>query len=400
MTTKPSFIKQIHGGQVWMPDGFLSNQTLTLNGGKVTDIQPAGKSAPTGEGIINAIDGLVIPGLIDIQVNGALGWSFQAEHQAQFDAIIGYHLSHGTTSLLPTLVTAPAETLLSSLSVLAAYIARPKPVSLPGIHLEGPFLAPEKRGAHDESALLDPDIGLARQFEQAAQGHLKLLTLAPELPGALDLIEYFAEKKVIVSAGHSAASYADLHTAVETGLSLVTHAGNASDWPHRALGDLGFLTSEPGVVGAMMAEEALAGSIILDGYHFHPALFGPLVRLKGPEKIILVSDAAPVAGCPPGDYDSGGLRVTVHPEGFATSGRGGGWLAGSIITLLTAVQRAVTLAGVSLHQAVMMASLSPARLLKIADQKGQIGPGFDADLVILNQDLSLRHVIAQGVVNK
>ena len=395
MIEKSTVVKQIHAGQVWMPDGFISNQTLTLDGDKIADIQP-GKQASSGAGIFDATKSIVIPGLIDIQVNGALGWSFQAEHQSHFDAIIDYHLSHGTTSLLPTLVTAPAETLLDSLSVLAAYLKRSTSAGLPGIHLEGPFLAAEKRGAHDESALLAPDIDLAHQFEQAAQGQLRLLTLAPELPGALEMVEYFSAKEVIVSAGHSAAPYSAMQAAVEAGLSLVTHAGNASDWPHRALGELGFLTSEPGVVGSLMAQDALAGSIIMDGYHFHPALFRALVRLKEPDKIILVSDASPVAGCPPGDYVSGGLQVTVHPEGFATSGRGGGWLAGSIITLLTAVQRAVTLAGVSLHQAVTMASLSPARLLKIADQKGQLGPGFDADLLVLNQDLSLRHVIVQG----
>ena len=392
MTTK---IQQIYAGQLWTPGGFVPQQLITLAGGKIESVEPAG-SPGSGNSVLDASDGYVIPGLIDIQVNGGLGWSFQATHQTHFDEIIGFHLAAGTTSMLPTLVTAPAETLCESLRVLAAYLDGTPAAHLPGIHLEGPFLAVEKSGAHDKEAIQDPDLALAQRFEGAAQGHLKLLTLAPELPDAAAVIAHFAGQGVVVSAGHSAAQYRDMEAAVEAGLSLITHAGNASDWPHRALGELGFLTSEPGVVGSLMAQADLAGSIILDGFHFHPALLKPLLQLKGLDKIILVSDASPVAGCPPGDYDSGGLKVTIHPEGFATSGRGGGWLAGSIITLLTAVQRAVSLAGLSLHQAVSMATLSPAKLLQIEETKGQLQPGHDADCLILNTDLSLRQVIVGG----
>jgi N-acetylglucosamine-6-phosphate deacetylase len=172
--------------------------------------------------------------------------------------------------------------------------------------------------------------------------------------------------------------------------------GNASDWPHRSMGNLGFMTSEPGVVGTLLAEPTLGGSIILDGYHFHPALVLPLLHLKGTDNLVLISDASTVAGCSPGEYESGGLIVKVHPEGFATSGRGGGWLAGSVVTLLETIQTAVVRAGVEFHDAVKMASLVPARWLKIDDRKGQIRVGGDADMLVLNRDLSLRHVIIDG----
>ena len=145
-----------------------------------------------------------------------------------------------------------------------------------------------------------------------------------------------------------------------------------------------------------MIEPDLGGSIILDGYHFHPDLLQPLLRLKGTDRLVLISDASTVAGCPPGAYTNGGLSVTIHPQGFATSGRGGGWLAGSIITLLQAMQRAVNLSGISLQEAATMATLGPARWLGLEDRKGQIQVGSDADLIILNEDLSLRHVIAGG----
>jgi N-acetylglucosamine-6-phosphate deacetylase len=390
-------VQAILAGQVWTPRQCLLNCLVTVADGKVAGLTEAsGERVPDGPGLLDASDGIVIPGLIDLQVNGALGWSFQAANHDHYADIVAFHLAAGTTTLLPTLVTAGEETLLDSLSALARFLDGASPATLPGIHLEGPFLSPERRGAHDESALRAPDLELTRRFVQTARGRLRMVTLAPELPGAIPLIEYLARQGVIVSAGHTNATLAGMRRATASGLSFVTHAGNASDWPHRAPGELGFMASEPGVVGALLAEPDLGGSVILDGYHFHPALLSPLLCLKGPERLILVSDASSVVGCPPGDYDDGEIRATIHPQGFATSGRGGGWLASSVITLLPAVQRAVRLAGISPQDAVTMGSLGPARLLGIADRKGRLGIGSDADLLVLNADLSLRHVIAGG----
>jgi N-acetylglucosamine-6-phosphate deacetylase len=240
---------------------------------------------------------------------------------------------------------------------------------------------------------------MAERLVVASGRKIALFTLAPELPGALPVIGWLAEQGVVVSAGHTAATYADMKEAMAVGLSCVTHAGNASDWPYRATGPLGFMASEPGIVGTLLAEPSLSCGIIVDGFHFHPALMRPLVTVKGEDHVLLVSDASMIAGCQPGEYESGGLQVTVHPEGFATSGRGGGWLAGSTITLLDAVQRCVRLAGLSLHSAVYMATLAPARLLGIDARKGQIAAGSDADLLVLNRDLSLRHVIVGGRIS-
>lgn len=390
-------IQTILAGEVLTPDQHLTHYTITTADGKITSLGPTrDETPPAGAGVLDARDAIVIPGLVDLQVNGALGWSFQASDRDHFGEIVAFHLEAGTTTLLPTLVTADESMLLESLRTLAAFLDTSAPAALPGIHLEGPFLAPEKRGAHDQEMLRAPDLALAQRFDEAAQGRLAMVTLAPELPGAVEVIAYFAAQGVIVSAGHSAATYTDMQRAMAAGLSFVTHAGNASDWPHRAMGALGFMTSEPGLVGALMTERALGGSVILDGYHFHPVLLPPLLRLKGADRLLLVSDASTVAGCPPGDYESGGLRVTIHPEGFATSGRGGGWLAGSTITLLEAVQHAVNLSNISLQEAVTMASLGPAQWLGVDDRKGRLRVGADADILVLNRDLSLRHVIARG----
>lgn len=388
-------LRAVHGGRVWQETGFVEDAVIALEDGRIAALAPRRAGMPATD-VLDASDGIVIPGLVDLQVNGALGWSFQAQHRARFDAVIDFHRSRGTTTLLPTLVTADAATLLESLHTLAAYLPHAPAVTLPGIHLEGPFLAPAKSGAHDPAALRPPDLPLTQRFVDAAQGALSMLTLAPELPGALPVIDYLARARVLVSAGHTAADFAGMQRAMAAGLRCVTHAGNASDWPHRAPGALGFLASEPGVVGTLLAEPELPCGIIMDGFHFHPALLAPLVRLKGTDRVLLVSDASTVAGCAPGEYASGGLRVTIHAAGFATSGRGGGWLAGSIITLLEALQRAMNLAGIPLHQAVHMASLGPARLLGIDNRKGTLAPGADADLLVLNPDLTLRHVIVGG----
>lgn len=394
----------VHCDQLWTPTGFQTQRSIIIQAGKIQALV-APSQAPADAIVLDARDAIAIPGLVDIQVNGALGWSFQAQHRDHYADILRYHAHGGTTTLLPTIITAPAATLRESLATLAAYRTGPElatvsntvPMTLPGVHLEGPFLAPAKSGAHDPDALSDPSLDLMQEFVQAANGALKLVTLAPELPGSLPVIEYLHRQGIIVCAGHTAATYTDLQRAKAAGLRFITHAGNASDWPHRAPGPLGFMASEPGVVGTLLADPDFGAGIILDGYHFHPALLAPLVQLRG-DRIVLTSDASTVAGCPPGDYEGGGLRVTIHPQGFALSGFGGGWLAGSTIRLIDAVRRAVTLAGLPLHQAVTLASAAPAKLLGLSGQKGTLQPGADADLLLLDADLNLQTVIVKGRV--
>lgn len=385
-------------GTLITPARQIEQAVLRLEGGRVRAVETSAGPIPKGADVLDASGALVIPGLVDVQVNGALGYSFQAEDAPHFGEVLRYHLTAGTTTLLPTLITAPEDTLAAGLQYVRQH-AGGQPhdeARIVGIHLEGPFLNPEKSGAHDPAALRLPDLPMMLRLAAAAGGMLKIVTLAPELPGAEALIRRLAEMGITVSAGHTAAAYADLRTAAGAGLRMVTHAGNASDWPHRAMGSLGFLSSEPGLVGTLMADERLSGGVILDGFHFHPALLKPLLKIKGPDGLFLVSDASTVAGCPPGEYVGGGMVVTIHPQGFATSGRGGGWLAGSTITLLEAVQRAVRLAGLPLQTAVRMASLGPCRAANLPGDLGHLEPGARADLLVLNPDLSIRHVVKDG----
>ncbi|RLT45365.1 MAG: N-acetylglucosamine-6-phosphate deacetylase [Chloroflexi bacterium] len=393
-----SALTHLLAGRLWSPAGFEEGVQLTFTAGQVSAWGALSARPSGGDGVFDARDAIVVPGLVDVQVNGALGWSFQSHHREHFDAIVNHHLAAGTTTFLPTLVTADEATLTESLAVLADYCADSPPANLPGIHLEGPFLSPEKAGAHDPAALHLPDGPLLERFLTAANGQIRIVTLAPELPGSLELIRRLAKRGILVSAGHSAATFAQMQAAADAGLRFITHAGNASDWPHRAPRPEGFWGSEPGLVGALLADERLSGSVILDGFHFHPALVAPLAKLKAPHGLLLTSDAAPVAGCPPGEYNSGGLLATVHAGGYATSSRDGRWLAGSTITLLDAVRRAVTLAGLSLHTAVGLAAATPAYHLGLSERKGHLGVGADADCLVLNEDLSLRAVIVGGEV--
>lgn len=379
------------------PDHVLHQAALAFADGQIGSITPDTPVCPPG--FLDAGDRIVIPGLVDLQVNGALGYSFQTQDRAHFDAAVAYHLQRGTTTLLPTLVTAPESVLIDSLRTLSDYLSNQHTgCTLPGIHLEGPFLAPAKRGAHDANALRAPDDALMQQFVAAAAHRIRLTTLAPELPGSLALIKQLVAQHIVVSAGHTEATFAQMQSAVDAGLSMITHASNASDWPHRSLNALGFMGNEPGVVGALMALPALCAGIILDGFHFHPALLPPLLKIKGDHGLFLVSDASTVAGCPPGDYKGGGLMARVDARGFATSLRGGNVLAGSTITLLDAVQRAVSLAGLSLQQAVMLASASPAAAVGLAHRKGTLQVGADADLLLLNPDITVHTVITAGSV--
>ncbi len=389
-------VTHLLAGRLWSSAGFVESVQLSFSAGRVCAWDDLPPHPPGGDGIFDARDAIVIPGLVDLQVNGALGWSFQSQHRQHFDAVVAHHLAAGTTTFLPTLISADETTLTASLSVLADYCVSSPVATLPGIHLEGPFLSPEKAGAHDPAALRLPDGPLLTRLLSAARGQIRIVTLAPELPGSLELMRNLAGQGIVVSAGHSAATYAQMQAAADAGLSFVTHAGNASDWPHRAPRPEGFWGSEPGLVGSLLADDRLSGSVILDGFHFHPALVAPLARLKAPHGLLLTSDASTVAGCPPGEYSGGGLIATVYAAGYATSGRDGRWLAGSTITLLEAVRRGVTLAGLSLHSAVGLASATPAYHLGLSERKGHLGVGADADCLVLNGDLSLRAVIVGG----
>jgi N-acetylglucosamine-6-phosphate deacetylase len=334
----------------------------------------------------------LLPGLVDLQVNGGNGAAYDSQDPKERERATRHHLERGTTSLLAALMTAPLEHLHAALTALASDVDASGPVV--GVHLEGPFLSAEKSGAHAAASLCDPSLPLVDGMLARAKGTLRMVTLAPELPGAPEAIARFAESGVVVAAGHSVATQRELERAIDAGLSFVTHLGNASDWPGRPFDEqLQFRRSEPGLVGTFLFDTRLSGSLILDGFHLHPGLARALVLLRGPDHLVLVSDATPAAGLGPGRYQMGGLDAQVHEGGYATTGQG---LAGSVITLLDAVRVAVEQAGLSLTEAVGMASATPAQVIGLADRKGALAPGLDADLLLVGRDWSPAAVYRAG----
>ncbi len=370
------------------PERELQRVRVRVEAGRIAeladDVEPASDDT--------CYDGAtLVPGLIDLQVNGGDGAAYDAPDADTRRRATRFHLRAGTTSLLATLVSAPLEHLESALGRLAADFDPAGPVL--GTHLEGPFLSAAKAGAHSAGRLCDPEPPAVERLLAAAGRSLAMVTLAPERRGALDAVERFAGSGAVVAAGHSVATIRELRAAIERGLSFMTHVGNASDWPDRRFDpEVGYRRSEPGMVGTFLVEPRLRGSLILDGHHLDPELARAMVELRGPAAIALVSDATPAAGLAPGRYDLGGLLAEVHEGGFATAGEG---LAGSVIPLLAAVRQAVA-AGLELRSAVRMATLTPAEVLSIADRKGRLEPGFDADLLLLDAALQPLAVYRAG----
>ena len=381
------------------PDEILRRGFVLIERGRIRAVGTGvAKVHPRGRGVqtIDASDGLLVPGYTDLQVNGAKGEEFSQSPVEKYDGIVRHFVAHGATAMLATVLTDTPDNMLEAIRRVAAYRESGSEYAdaVIGIHVEGPFLNPQRRGAHPQHLLRKPDVKEVRRWLRAAPDAIRMVTLAPELEGAQKVIRLLHDAGVVVAASHSLADYRCMAESVKNGLSFVTHVGNTTDWPYRKEQPGGWLGAEPGVVGSFLCMEELSGSVILDGFHFHPAMLGPILRCKGPEKVALITDAAFVAGLPPGTYRKGKEKVTVTPQGY-TVGRRKGWLAGSLLTMDRAVRNAVCLAGVSLTEAVAMATLSPAKVLGLA-KKGRIAPGYDADVLILNSDLNVKMTVRGG----
>lgn len=325
-------------------------------------------------------DGYLVPGFVDLQVNGYFGAEFQTADAASWGRVARKLPSTGTTSFVPTLITAPVDSLAAALRAAAGF-AGGLPVGgarVLGVHLEGPFISPARRGAHNPAWITDPSPVAIGELIEAGRGLLRLLTLAPERPGALDAIDQLVAAGVLVSVGHSDATAEQVSAAADHGARMVTHLFNAQrPLAHR----------EPGVVGQALTDERLTSGLIADLYHVAGPICGLAFR-AAPGRIALVTDAAAPAGMPPGEYLLGGEPITLPPADGAPPVRNDGTMAGSALRMDVAVANAIRV-GVSPAAAVAAATRIPADLIG-RTELGRINLGAAADLVWLGPDLRTR----------
>ena len=385
MTSAPTHIihsaRLVSGGRT-TPDGWVA-----FAGDAVSDVGSGTGWQALGartDDVTDAAGRLLTPGFIDIHCHGGGGFAFDEGADAIRTALAVHH-RHGTTRIVLSLVTASQTDLESRLAV-AADAAETNPLVL-GAHLEGPFLDDTYRGAHDPALLRTPDAESIDRLLAVGRGHLRQMTLAPELPGAREAIRTLVDAGVAVAVGHSSADYATALTAFEAGASILTHAFNGMRGiHHRAPGPVAAATRSPDV----MLE------IINDGVHVHPEVVR-LAFASAPGRIALITDAMAAAGSDNGDYLLGTLAVTVT-DGVArlANGKGDGAIAGSTLTFDAALRRAVTEVGIPIEEAVTALTETPARAVGRSRDLGLLAVGYAADAVLLDDELNVDAVFAAG----
>jgi N-acetylglucosamine-6-phosphate deacetylase len=366
----------------------IDDPLLIIEEGSVASISSRRASAPPlGARLLEYPDATLAPSFFDIHIHGAAGHDVM-EATPEALAVMGRFLaSRGTGSFLATTVTAPLDATLRALDRLAQLIEHPYGegvARLLGIHLEGPFLSREKRGVQPAEHLLAPSIATFDRLFDAAQGHVRLMTLAPELPGAIELTAHATKRGVRVSLGHSNATAAETRASIAAGARSATHTFNAM----RALDH-----REPGILGTVLTDDSLYSELICDGVHSEPEITRLWWRAKGPERAVLVTDAMSATGMADGEYQLGGFAVQVA-YGRATRD---GVLAGSILTLDRALQNFIDFAGATVDQALRLVTANPARMLGLEDQAGRLASGFPASLVAVSQEGELIESLVNGI---
>jgi N-acetylglucosamine-6-phosphate deacetylase len=343
---------------------------------------------PAGTREVRLAGQSIAPGYIDIHNHGAGGADVMEATAESFDTICRTLARFGTTSFYPTTGTATTADIRRAVEFLAdavEHASSPGAGSHPlGIHMEGPYLNPKRRGVHPIDLLVDPTIEAYRYFAEAARGKLSIMTIAPELRNAPELIEEMLRAGVRPSIGHTDATFEEADRAVALGVRQATHMFNAMrPFGHR----------DPGVIGKVLTDPRVKAELIADGVHVDPKAIELLYRAKGPDGIILISDGISAVGMPDGEYNVVGLRVEVKDGACTFEGH----LAGSIVTLDRAVRNMTKFVGASPAEAIRMATLNTAILMGVAGRKGQLTAGADADLVVLDAGLNVQQVHTRGL---
>lgn len=369
---------RITGGQVFdLERGFTARDVCT-DGALI--------SAVSGDGeVLDAAGCYVIPGLVDVHFHGAMGEDFSDATAEGLQKIADYELSQGVTYICPAGMTLPEEQLTAICKTTAAHRRHNSGgAEVVGAHLEGPFLCQAKKGAQNGAFLHDPDIPMLKRLQEAAEGCVKLVTLAPEQPGAMEFIRAAVEMGIVISLGHTTADYDTAKAAFQAGANHATHTYNAMPpFAHR----------NPGVIGAAFDCGAFA-ELICDGVHIHPSVVRATFQLFGKERMVLVSDTMRAAGMPDGNYTLGGQAVIV--KGPLCTLEDGKTIAGSATNLMNCMRTAVAF-GIPAADAVRACTYNPAQSIGIEDRVGTLDAGKEASIVLLDRkDLSIRKIIFKG----
>ncbi|GGV48454.1 N-acetylglucosamine-6-phosphate deacetylase [Streptomyces spectabilis] len=381
--------KVLAGARVVLPTGTVSGGRVIVDG---TRIAEGGTSllersrelggAPADAETLDLAGHWLVPGFVDMHNHGGGGASFTNGTVEDILHGIHTHRLHGTTTLVASTVTGEMDALAQRAGLLSELAEQGE---IAGVHFEGPFISPCRKGAHSESLLRHPDPAEVRKLLDAARGQAKMVTLATELPGGIDSVRLLAEHGVIAAIGHTDATYEQTAAAVDAGATVATHLYNAMPGlGHRA----------PGPIAALLEDERVTVELIDDGTHLHPAAFQLAFHRAGADRVALITDAMDAAGFGDGTYHLGPLEVVVS-DGVARLAEGGA-IAGSTLTLDRAFQRAVTVDGLPVEDVVTAISVTPAKVLGLYDRVGSLEPGKDADLVVLDADFALKGVLRKG----
>jgi len=377
----------IKNADIVTPFRIIENGVVIVEGSKIIAIgAPDEVDVPAGARIFDCEGMMLTPGFVDVLVHGGGGYGFADMSQEAVENISQFFFEHGTTGLLAALYSKPPDDMISDVKRITQFIARAKGSNVWGIHLEGPFINRDLHGAMKVDYLWDPDPKGWRKLFEASQKSVKLMTIAPELPGVEEVMRAAATDGVVLSIGHSAANYQEVLNAIDNGAAHVTHMFNAMrPFHHRT----------PGVVLAALLHNELKIELIADGIHVHPAVMKLLYKTKGEGGILLITDAIRACGMPDGEYTFMDQKIFVKEKKALLAD---GTLAGSTLTMERAVKNMVQLVEVPITKAVRMASLNGAKVLGLEHLKGILAVGKDADLVVLNKNFEVEMTMFEGSI--
>jgi N-acetylglucosamine-6-phosphate deacetylase len=367
----------LRNARVVTPDSIIDDGWVEVRGEKIYEVG----SGPRPDGV-DLGGRLLTPGFVDIHVHGGGGKAFQDASTDAARTAAEFHLRHGTTTLLAGLGTQPLDDLVNSAESLVPLVEEGV---LAGIFYEGPFLSDARRGAHNPRLLRMPDIDEMKRLLAAGKDVVRMVTIAPELPGALDLIRSVVDAGVTAAVGHTDASYDECSRAFDAGATVATHLFNGMRPIHHR---------DPGPVLAAMDDDRVTCEVIADGFHLDDAIIRHVINAVGHARSALITDAIEAAGAGDGVYDHGDMHVTVK-DGMAMLSDGSS-IAGSTLTMDKALRRSVFSAGVPLHEALLAATATPASAIGLVDRVGVIAPGRQADLLVLDDSLSVDGVLRRG----